>query len=110
MKVIGRMLVAVAVLSLVVALPVGIFASYNSTVMAAEDVEAVHLEISGMVCGACQAKVSKALSELPEVEEVTVSWEAGGADIKVTKGYDRQNLKKAVEEVGFTVVEIREST
>ncbi len=106
MKVIGRLLIAAAVLSLVTALPVGALVSSSSMVTAAEELEVVHLEIEGMVCGACQAKVKTALSELPEVQEVEVSWESGGADVKVTKGSDHKNLKKAVQEAGFTVTEV----
>lgn len=103
MRLIGRMLVVVAAMSLVVSLPVGLFVSYNPTVMAAEGLESVHLEIKGMVCGSCQAKVKTALSKLPEVKKADVSWEAGGADVKVSKGTDPNKLKKAVESVGFTV-------
>lgn len=103
MKVIGRMLVAAAALSLVVALPVGISVFYNPAVAVAEDLENVHLDIKGMVCGACSAKVKSALTQLPEVKEADVSWEAGGADLKVVKGSDHKNLKKAVENAGFNV-------
>ncbi|MFQ5862158.1 MAG: cation transporter [Candidatus Brocadiales bacterium] len=103
MKVIGRMLVAVAAVSLVVALPVGISVFYNPTTVAAEDLENVHLDIKGMVCGACSAKVKTALTKLPEVKEADVSWKGGGADLKVTKGSDHMALMKAVENAGFTV-------
>ncbi len=107
MKVIGRLLIAAAVLSLVTALPVGALVSSGSTVMAAEEIEVVHLDIEGMVCGACQAKVKTALSKLPEVQEVEVSWESGGADLKVTKGSDHKNLEEAVQEAGFTVTAVK---
>jgi Cu2+-exporting ATPase len=103
MRLMGRMLVVTAVLSLAAALPVGLFVSHNPTVMAAEELESVHLEIKGMVCGDCQAKVKTALSKLPEVKEANVSWEAGGADVKVTKGSDHKKLVGAVKSAGFDV-------
>ncbi len=107
MKMIGGVIVVVAVMCMVAALPVGVFMSDSTTVVAAEELEVVHLEIEGMTCGGCQAKVKAALIELTEVEEVDVSWESGGADLKVTKGSDHKNLTKAVEEAGFTVVAIK---
>lgn len=109
MKMIGGVIIVVAVVCAVAALPVGVFVSDSTTVVAqtAEEFEVVHMEIEGMTCGACQAKVKAALIELTEVEEVDVSWESGGADLKVTKGSDKENLTKAVEEAGFTVVAIK---
>lgn len=103
MRLIGRMLVAGAVLSLVVVLPVGLSVSRNPVVMAAEELESVHLDIKGMVCGSCQAKVKAALSKLPEVKEANVNWETGGADVKVAKGSDHKKLVEAVKSAGFDV-------
>ncbi|HCN19834.1 MAG: hypothetical protein A3G17_09135 [Planctomycetes bacterium RIFCSPLOWO2_12_FULL_50_35] len=103
MRLMGRMLVVIAVLSLAVVLPVGLFVSYVPVVTAAEELESVHLEIKGMTCGGCQAKVKTALSKLPEVKEANVSWEAGGADVKVTKGSDHKKLVGAVKNAGFDV-------
>lgn len=106
MRLIGRMLVAAAVMSLAVALPVGFFAPHNPAVMAAEQLENVHMDIEGMTCGACQAKVKKALTQLPEVKEADVNLKTGGADLKVTKGSDHKKLMKAVEGAGFTVSDV----
>ena len=103
MKIIGRLMVAVALLSLVVALPVGVATFFNTTTVVAEELETVHLDIKGMVCGACQAKVKTALSGLPEVKDANVSWESGGADVKVTKGSDHKKLAAAVKKAGFKV-------
>ncbi len=103
MKVIGRLMVATAALCLVVALPVGVATFYNTTAVVAEELETVHLEIDGMVCGACQAKVKTALSGLPEVKDANVSWESGGADVEVVKGSDTKKLVEAVEGAGFAV-------
>ncbi|MFQ5956778.1 MAG: heavy-metal-associated domain-containing protein [Candidatus Brocadiales bacterium] len=107
MKLIGRMLIAVAVLSLVAAaLPFGVSVFDNPAAVAAEDLENVHLDINGMTCGGCSAKVTKALTKLPEVKEADVSWKAGGADLKVTKGSNHKALVKAVEKAGFDVSEV----
>ncbi|MCP4365670.1 MAG: heavy-metal-associated domain-containing protein [Planctomycetes bacterium] len=103
MKIIGRLMVAVAVLSLVVALPVGVATFCNTTTVVAEDLENVHLDINGMVCGACQKKVKTALTSLPEVKDAKVNWESGGADVKVVKGSDHKKLAEAVKSAGFKV-------
>ncbi len=103
MKIIGRLMVAVAVLSLVVALPVGVATFFNTTAVVAEDTENVHLDIDGMVCGACQKKVTTALTSLPEVKDAKVNWESGGADVKVVKGSDHKKLAEAVKSAGFKV-------
>lgn len=104
MKVIGRILIVAAVMSLaMVAMPFGISGSDDSTVVAAEELENVHLDINGMTCGGCSAKVTKYLKQLPEVKEADVNWKTGGADLKVVKGSDHMALKKAVEDAGFAV-------
>lgn len=108
MKVIGRILVVAAVVSLaMVALPFDVSRSGSDVVMAAEDLESVHLDIKGMTCGGCSAKVTKYLKKLPEVKEAEVNWKTGGADLKVVKGSNHSALKKAVEDAGFTVQSVQ---
>ena len=43
------------------------------------------MEIKGMMCGHCEARVKKALEALPEVTEAIVSHEAGTAVVKMKK-------------------------
>ena len=65
------------------------------------------LTIEGMMCTHCQGRVEKALNAL---EGVTASadWEKGTATVTLSSPVDRETLKKAVADGGYTVTEIRE--
>ena len=62
------------------------------------------LKIDGMMCMHCVAHVKKALEACTGVEEVGVSLEEKSAF--VTGDVSADLLKKAVEEAGYTVLEI----
>ena len=62
------------------------------------------LTVTGMTCGGCTSKVTKALHAVPGVGEVKVSLSAGEATVQ----YDEQTaspdqLKSAVKGAGFGV-------
>lgn len=59
------------------------------------------ISIEGMMCGHCQARVEKALKEVPGVIEVTVSLENKNA--VVTGDASVEALKQAVVEAGYEV-------
>ena len=61
------------------------------------------LKIEGMMCEHCKKSVTKALSEIEGVEEVTVDLEAKNATVISTIDLDFGLLKAAVEEEGYTV-------
>ena len=65
------------------------------------------MEIKGMMCGHCEARVKKALEALPEVAEATVSHEAGTAVVKLSAAVADDVLKKAVEDQDYEVTGIR---
>ncbi len=65
------------------------------------------IKIEGMMCGHCEARVKKALSELPEVSEAIVSHEKGNAIIKLSSEISDDKIKKTIEEQGYTVVDIQ---
>ncbi len=65
------------------------------------------LEITGMMCGHCEARVKKALEALPEVEEAVVSHEKGNAVVKLSGEVSDDVLKKAVEEQDYEVTAVR---
>ncbi len=62
------------------------------------------LNIDGMMCMHCVSRVEKALKETAGVSEVEVSLENKNA---VVSGGEPEALKKAVEEAGYTVTEIK---
>ncbi len=65
------------------------------------------IKIEGMMCGHCEARVKKALSELPEISEAIVSHEKGNAIIKLSSEISDDKIKKTIEEQGYTVVDIQ---
>ena len=65
------------------------------------------MKIEGMMCGHCEARIRKALEALPEVEQATVSHEAGEAVVRLKPEIADAALKKAVEEQDYAVTAIR---
>ena len=65
------------------------------------------MEIKGMMCGHCEARVKKVLEALPQVDEAVVSHEAGTAVLKLNAEVADDVLKKAVEDQDYEVTAIR---
>ncbi|SES93608.1 heavy metal translocating P-type ATPase [[Clostridium] polysaccharolyticum] len=64
------------------------------------------MEIKGMMCGHCEARVKKCLEALPEVKEAAVSHESGTAVIKLDASVADEVLKKTVEDQDYEVTAI----
>jgi Cu2+-exporting ATPase len=65
------------------------------------------MEIKGMMCGHCEARVKKALEALPQVEAAEVSHETGTAVVSLNTEIADEALKKAVEDQDYEVTAIR---
>ena len=63
------------------------------------------MNIEGMMCGHCEARVKKCLEELPGVESAAVSHEKGTAVVTMTQKIDNAVFKKAIEEQGYQLCE-----
>ena len=63
------------------------------------------MKIEGMMCGHCEARVKKALEEIPGVEKAEVSHTAGTA-VVTASGVSDEALKAAVEKQDYKVVGI----
>lgn len=63
--------------------------------------------IEGMQCNHCKMSVEKALKAIENVEEVEVSLENKEATIKSEVEIDNEKIRKAIEEAGFEVKEIK---
>ena len=61
------------------------------------------LEITGMMCGHCEARVKKTLEALEGVTEAVVSHEKGTAVVKLAAQVEDEVLKNAVEAQDYTV-------
>ena len=63
-----------------------------------------HLSITGMTCGGCTTKITRALKAIPGVEEVTVSLSLGDATIQYDeKQTSIEQLKLAINTAGYGV-------
>lgn len=65
------------------------------------------IEINGMSCGHCQARVEKALNEIDGVA-AKVELKKNRAVVSLTKEVSDQTLKDAVMEAGYEVVSVSE--
>ena len=63
--------------------------------------------IDGMSCMHCAAKVEKALASLHGVTDAKVELENKKAIVKLKQDVDDAALKSAVEDLGYTVTEIK---
>lgn len=64
------------------------------------------LTVEGMKCAHCSARVEKALSALSGVS-AKADLESKIVKVTMKKEYSDEDLKKAVEEIGFTVTCIK---
>lgn len=64
------------------------------------------MHIDGMMCVHCKANVEKVLNGLANVNAV-VDLEAKTANVRLSGDVNDEVLKKAVEDAGYTVVDIK---
>ena len=65
------------------------------------------MNIEGMMCGHCEARVKKVLEALPGVAGAEVSHEKGTAVVTLTEAVADDVLKKAVEDQDYKVTSIQ---
>lgn len=65
------------------------------------------MEIKGMMCGHCEARVKKCLEALPQVEEAIVSHQDGTAVVTLAEALSDDVLKKTVEDQDYEVISIK---
>ncbi|MBO4484248.1 MAG: heavy metal translocating P-type ATPase [Lachnospiraceae bacterium] len=70
------------------------------------EMKTVTMEIEGMMCGHCEARVKKVLEALPEVAFAEVSFEKGTAVLTLSKEVSEDVLKRTVEEQDYKVKKI----
>ena len=61
----------------------------------------------GMQCNHCKMSVEKALNSMEEISKVEVNLSDKSATIELAKDIDDNKLRAAIEELGFTVKEIK---
>jgi Cu2+-exporting ATPase len=65
------------------------------------------MEIKGMMCGHCEARVKKALEAVEGVQSAVVSHEKGTAVVSLASDVANETLQKAVEDQDYEVVGIQ---
>ncbi len=65
------------------------------------------MNIEGMMCGHCEARIKKTLEAIPGVEAAEVSHEKGTAVVKMASEVADEVLKKAVEDQDYQVTGIQ---
>lgn len=65
------------------------------------------MEIKGMMCGHCEARVKKTLEAIEGVDEAIVSHENGTAIVKMSTEVADDVLKGAVEAQDYEVVSVK---
>ena len=61
----------------------------------------LRLEIEGMMCEHCEARVAKALEKLPGVLSASADWQTGIAVLRVSKLPEPAVIKQALEEEDY---------
>ena len=68
------------------------------------------VSIEGMMCSGCEARMSRAITEVFDVKEAESSAEANRTVILSEKSLDADILKETVEKTGYTFVSAEEET
>jgi Cu2+-exporting ATPase len=68
------------------------------------EMKTVTMQIEGMMCGHCEARVKKCLEALPGVAGAEVSHEEGTAVVTLKEDVSEEVLRKAVEDQDYKVV------
>lgn len=67
------------------------------------DSAVMDLDVDGMTCGSCSARVQKTLAKQPGVTAAEVNYATGRAHISVDDDVDIGDLQAAVERIGYTL-------
>lgn len=61
--------------------------------------------IQGMHCASCAMKIENSLKKIPEVKNAVVNFASEKATVESDQPVDKEEVKKAVEKVGYNIVE-----
>lgn len=65
------------------------------------------LNIEGMMCAHCEARVKKCLEALPQVQEAVVSHETGTAVLTLCKEISDNDLKEILKAQGYELTSVQ---
>ena len=78
--------------------------------MEAKEPERIELQVSGMMCGHCEATVENALKTIEGVLDVHADQKSGTVIVEAETPVDRTILEEAVREAGYEIKEEKEKT
>ena len=67
--------------------------------------EELIIKVEGMHCSGCENRVKNALEQIDGIEEVKASHEDGEVVIKISHEVSMEEVKEAIEDLGFEVKE-----
>ncbi|MBO7702951.1 MAG: HAD-IC family P-type ATPase, partial [Solobacterium sp.] len=76
----------------------------------AKEPERIELQVSGMMCGHCEAAVENALKSMEGVTNVHADQKSGTVIVEAETPVDRTILEEAVREAGYEIKEEKEKT
>jgi Cu+-exporting ATPase len=79
----------------------------NSTAAALADTNGIQLQIEGMTCASCVARVEKALNKVPGVSSASVNLATERATVNAVPGVSVSALKAAVEKAGYAAKDVQ---
>lgn len=65
------------------------------------------MNVEGIMCPHCEAKVQKALGKLEGVESVAASHETGKVEVVCNKEIANEVLAKTVEDLDYKVIDVK---
>jgi thiol-disulfide isomerase/thioredoxin/copper chaperone CopZ len=66
--------------------------------------EPLRFTVVGIDCKECAAPILKALRGVPGVRQPTLDWKAGVATADIGPDFDRETIRKALQEIGYEAV------
>lgn len=69
----------------------------------------VTVNVTGMMCGHCEAHVNQAIKEAFGVEEVTSSHEKGITEFSAPKRVDEDKIREVITKAGYEVTGVTQA-
>ncbi len=68
------------------------------------------LQISGMRCAACAARIEKSLNQMPGVNKAEVNFALGKVSLSLNPGTQLNDIIKSIEKLGYQVIQNKDSS
>ncbi len=79
-------------------------AAVMSTAVSLSAAEPLKFTVVGIDCAACAPPILKTLNGVPGVKNAKLDWKAGTATVDVADGFDREKIRKALQDNGYEAV------